>query len=447
MKKLFLITALLFILPYCTYTQFTSLPVRLVNSSGEPLTGQAANIEFTKYPHNYPADLVAGLSVTEHGTAGNYVARGFSSFQYVKLWLGGVEQTWFDSVLTGNIFSWLSSNYVTLGTTQTITGSKITSGNWTASSTGSWLYSGSSTSNTFYKPYIINSSPWYSDYSLMPTTALLFRNAGDSLYLKREFVYYNSDDNKLYFNTPGLLGTFRLAKRGNGQLFDMNSSHFYWSPETGLNINSSVFERDSIAAKNFTGIKDTSWNVLGEPVSRYRFLSLKKPFWFNPLPFPDWKWYYKSVNESGVINARDSFTVMNHADNTFDETPFEIFGVESWSDCDTITLPVRGLYQLTYSLNLIFPYTEVSGIQQRDSAIIRVVNEMFVDIPASYSEEWKEFYDGAVYRPESKTVTRTFTLFNSVPNTKYYLQLYGILNTSLVNIAVTKPGMTYLLVR
>lgn len=80
MKKLFLITALLFILPYCTYTQFTSLPVRLVNSSGEPLTGQAANIEFTKYPHNYPADLVAGLSVTEHGTAGNYVARGFSSF-------------------------------------------------------------------------------------------------------------------------------------------------------------------------------------------------------------------------------------------------------------------------------------------------------------------------------------------------------------------------------
>lgn len=447
MKKLILLTALLFNLPYFTYTQFTSLPVRLVNSAGEPLTVQAGNIEFTKYPHNYPADIVSGLTITEHGTAGNYVAKGFSSFQYVKLWLGGVEQTWFDSVLTGNIFSWLSSNYVTLGTTQTISGSKFTSGNWTASSTGNWLYSGSSTSNTFYKPYIINSSPWYTDISLIPSTALLFRSAGDSLYVKRDYVYFNAEDNKLYLNSTGTLGTFRLAKRGNGQLFDMNTSQFYWSPETGLNLNSSVFEKDSIAANTFTGIKDSTWNLLGEPLSRYKFLSLKKTFWSNPLPYPDWKWYYKSVNESGVVNARDSFTVMNHADNTFDETPFEVFGSTVWSDCDTITLPVRGLFQVTYSLNLIFPYTDVTGIQQRDSAIIRVVNEMFVDIPSSYSEEWKEFYDGTRYMPESRTVTRTFTLFNSVPNTKYYLQLYGIQNTGLVNIAVTKPSMTYLLVR
>lgn len=434
-------------MPYFTYTQFTSLPVRLVNSAGEPLTVQAGNIEFTKYPHNYPADIVSGLTITEHGTAGNYVAKGFSSFQYVKLWLGGVEQTWFDSVLTGNIFSWLSSNYVTLGTTQTISGSKFTSGNWTASSTGNWLYSGSLTSNTFYKPYIINSSPWYTDISLIPSTALLFRSAGDSLYVKRDYVYFNAEDNKLYLNSTGTLGTFRLAKRGNGQLFDMNTSQFYWSPETGLNLNSSVFEKDSIAANTFTGIKDSTWNLLGEPLSRYKFLSLKKTFWSNPLPYPDWKWYYKSVNESGVVNARDSFTVMNHADNTFDETPFEVFGSTVWSDCDTITLPVRGLFQVTYSLNLIFPYTDVTGIQQRDSAIIRVVNEMFVDIPSSYSEEWKEFYDGTRYMPESRTVTRTFTLFNSVPNTKYYLQLYGIQNTGLVNIAVTKPSMTYLLVR
>lgn len=106
----------------------------------------------------------------------------------------------------------------------------------------------------------------------------------------------------------------------------------------------------------------------------------EKPFWHNPLPFPDWKWYYKSVSETGVINARDSFTVMNHADMTYDETPFEVFGVESWSDCDTVTLPVRGLYTITYDCSVIFPYTEVSGINERDSVILRVVNELSVDI-------------------------------------------------------------------
>ncbi len=447
MKKIILLFVSILLFNISLFSQFTSLPIRLVNASGGPLTGQSGNIEFTKYPHNYPADKVTGITINEIGTAGNYVAKGFTAFQYVKLYLSGVEQVWFDSVLTGNIFNYLNTNYVTLGTTQTITGSKNTTGNWNATSSGNWLYSGSGTTNTFYKPYIINSSPWYDDVSAMSNTSLLFKNAGDSLYLKREFVYYSSGDNKLYFNTTGTLGTFKIARRGNGQLFDMNSSQFSWSPTTGLNLNTALFNQDSIASKIYSGIKDTTWSVLGEPVSRYRFLTLKKPFWANPLPYPDWKWYYKSVNESGTITARDSFTVMNHADMTYDETPFEVFGVSSWSDCDTITLPVRGTYIITYDCNLIFPYTEVSGINARDSATLRIVNELNVDIPASYTEVWKEFNDGIRFYPESRPVSKSFTLFNQVPGTKYYLQLYGVLNSGLINIAVTKPGITYLLVR
>lgn len=447
MKKILFILVSLLMFQVSLLSQFTSLPIRLVNATGAPLTGQSGNIEFTKYPHNHPADKIAGITVTEVGTAGNYIAKGFTAFQFAKLWLAGVEQQWFDSVLTGNIFTYLSSNYVTLGTTQTITGSKNTTGNWNATSTGNWLYSGSSTSNTFYKPYIINSSPWYSDLSQLSGTSLLFKNAGDSLYLKREYVYYDAADNRLYFNTTGSLGTFKIARRGNGQLFDMNTTDFYWSTESGLNLNHDILNRDSIASKNYTGIKDSTWNVLGEPVSKYRFLTLKKPFWHNPLPYPDWKWYYKSVSESGVISARDSFTVMNHADMTYDETPFEVFGVESWSDCDTVTLPVRGLYTLTYDCSVIFPYSEFSGIHERDSVILRVVNELSVDIPASYTEYWREFYDGTMYHPESRPVSKTFTLFNAVPGTKYYLQVYGILNTGLINIAVTKPTITYTLIR
>ncbi|MBN8585132.1 MAG: hypothetical protein J0M37_08550 [Ignavibacteria bacterium] len=447
MKKLLLILTIIMLVQIPLSAQFTSLPIRLVTSSGTPLTGEAGNIEFTKYPHNYPADKISGITVNEIGTAGNYVAKGFSEFRYVKLWLGGIEQTWFDSVLTGNIFSYLNSNYVTLGTTQTITGSKNTTGNWSASSTGNWLYSGSGTTNTFYRPYIINSSPWYSDLSQIPGTGMLFRSAGDSLYLKREFVYYSESENRLYFNTPGTLGTFRIAKRGNGQLFEMNPAQFTWSPVTGLNLNSAVLNQDSIAAKIFTGLKDSTWFSLGEPLSKYRTLSLRKPFWNNPLPYPDWKWYYTSVSETGVISAKDSFTVMNHADMTYDETPFEIFADALWNDCDTITLPIRGLYHITYNCNVIFPYTEVAGIFARDSITMRMVNELSVDIPASYLEEFREFYDGTRYYPESHVKSRTFTLFNPLPGTKYYLQVKGVLNSGLINIAVTKPQITYMLVR
>jgi hypothetical protein len=124
MKKIILIFVSLLLFQVSLQAQFTSLPIRLVNALGNPLTGQSGFIEFTKYPHNYPADKLTGITVNEIGTAGNYSAKGFTIFQYVKLWLSGVEQQWFDSVLTGNIYTYLNSNYVTLDTSQTITGSK-----------------------------------------------------------------------------------------------------------------------------------------------------------------------------------------------------------------------------------------------------------------------------------------------------------------------------------
>ncbi len=148
-----------------------------------------------------------------------------------------------------------------------------------------------------------------------------------------------------------------------------------------------------------------------------------------------------------MITSKDSFTVMNHADMTFDETPFEVFADAMWNDCDTITLPVRGSYHITYNFNLIFPYLEVAGVNARDSVTLRMVNELNVDVPASYMEEYREFYDGVRYYSESEVKSRTFTLFNPVPGTKYFLQVKGVLNSGLINIAVTRPSITYLLVR
>jgi hypothetical protein len=445
--KLTLNLILFILLADLAFAQFTSLPIRLVNSSGQPLTGKASLIEFTSYPHSYPANKLSGINVTEIGSAGNYIAKGFNQFQYVKLWLEGVEQLWFDSVLTGNIFNYLASNYVTLNTQQTITGSKFTTGNWSALSTGNWLFSGSSTSNTFYKPYIINSSPWYSDFSLLPPNGLLFRLASDSLYLKREFVYYSESDNKLYFNSPGSLSTFRISKRGNSQLFDFNSQHFYWSSSNGLNLNPAIFNFDSLASNIYTNVKDTFWLNQGEPVFKYRFLTLKKLFWHNQLSFPDWKWHYSSVNEFGTAVSKDSFSVLNHADFTYDQNPFEIFADYNWNNADTVILPLRGLYALTYDLNLIFPYSSIENISARDSIIIRMINEFNTDIPVSYSEVWKDFSADVKSLPEQKSMSKTFVLFNQYPNMKFYLQIKGINNSGLIAAAVSKPSLTYILIR
>lgn len=83
MKKIILLFVSLLTFHVSLFAQFTSLPIRLVNSSGAPLTGQDGNIEFTKYPHNLPADKVTGITINEIGTAGNYIAKGFTTFQYV----------------------------------------------------------------------------------------------------------------------------------------------------------------------------------------------------------------------------------------------------------------------------------------------------------------------------------------------------------------------------
>jgi len=449
MLRIILAVILFLALQFEVHSQFTSVPLRLVTSSGDPLTGKSGVIEFSKYPHNYPADLISGITVSEIGTAGNYIAKGFTDFRFVKLWLEGVEQLWFDSVLTGNIFTYLSSNYVTLGTNQTISGQKTTTGNWLGTTTGDWLFTGS-TSHTFNRPYIFSGSPWLSDYSLIGIHSLLPRVAADSFYLKREFVYYDAADNKLYFNTPGVLGSFKLAKRGNGQLFEFNTSQFNWSTSTGLNLNTNILNQDSIASKIYSSLKDSTWIVLGEPVSKYRSLTLKKLFWSNPLTFPDWKWYYKSVDETGTINARDSFMVLNDAGHSAKVNPDEeIFADASWNAVDTITLPVKGTYMITYNAELIFPYQNVEGIAARDSVEFRMIREFdgFDNTPYTNLSVWRDWVSQMNYTPESSPISKSFSLFSQFAGGKWILQVRGRINSALIIAAVTRPQITYVLVR
>jgi len=433
-------------------SQFTSVPIRLVNSSGDPLTGQAALIKFTKYPHSYPGDIISSINVTEVGTAGNYIAKGFTAFQYAKLWVNGVNQTWFDSVLTGNVFTYLQSNYVTLGSTQTITGNKTLSG--TNIFSGTNAFTGTGTNIKF--PFLDVTSSWYTDYSQLFNNSIGWKGLNDSLYFLREWGFYSSGDNKLYFNTTGNLNSYRIAKKGNGQLFDFNSSQFAWSASTGLNLNSAIFNQDSIASKKYTNFKDSTWLVQGENVSKYRMLTLKKPFWYNPLLFPDWKWYYRSVTETGTTVSTDSFYVLNHSAMVTDETrPFDVFADDNWNTCDTVVLPSVGLYVITYDCNLVFPYAEILGITARDSVQFRLVASPGTEneniITGSYSEIWKDFDATIRYEPESFPLSRSFSYYfdkmQSQQSATFYLQIRGDLNSGQISVAATKFQITYLLVR
>lgn len=283
---------------------------------------------------------------------------------------------------------------------------------------------------------------------------------------------YDADSNYLrigYMGTLTGISNLRIGKELDGQLFKFNISHFSWSTTTGLNLSSTIFQQDSIASKNYTSSKDSSWSVLGETVSKWRFLTLKKPFWANPnlsgsqtkIDIPLWFWYYKSVSDAGVISGVDSFSVLNEASTlNADGYDTEFFGVDTWTTVDTLQLGVRAKYLITYDVNLIFPYVEVNGVDATDSVNFRMVTSPGTEdeyvLTGSTMLCWKTFLNtyglvSQTYPQQSGNISRTFAYnFTGLPftvNGTVYLQVRADLNTSLTTVALTKPQITYMLVR
>ncbi len=299
MKKL-LISLLFLLCSTAAYSQWTSYPFSLYDeTTGAPITGQSANIKFTKYPHSYPDDIITGITVVEEGTQGSYNAKGFTTLQYAKMWISGVARNIPDSILTGNIFTYLNTalgSYITKTTTQSgITGSKTLSA-------GDWLMTGGTF--TFNRPYIYSGSSWVSDISTVSNLGLVWTDLGDSLYGRRNWYY---DGTKLRFTSSGYKWYGRTSSTSP---FEINTSQFQWNSDK-LNLLSTAFNSDSVKHNNLTVGKDSTWVVLGENVTKWRFLTLKKGFWANSSNVPDWKWYYKSFDESGILAAADSFAVIN----------------------------------------------------------------------------------------------------------------------------------------
>lgn len=98
--KIFLIFFAFCLFTFHSFGQ-TELAFVFVDGSGNPVTGLTdANIKFKAIP--YTGSYMTGLTVTEHGTQGNYKVTGFTTFQLVKCYINDIEQTWLGQIQSGD---------------------------------------------------------------------------------------------------------------------------------------------------------------------------------------------------------------------------------------------------------------------------------------------------------------------------------------------------------
>jgi len=307
------------------YSQY-SIPLRLVNSSGEPLTGQASNIVFTRYPHSYGTDDVSGITVTEIGTAGNYRCRGFTTYEYVKLWLSGVEQTWFDSVQVGNLTTYITTNYILkAGSVTGITGNKTIS-------SGDWLKLGGT--ETWYKPYVYSSSPWYTDYSLLSGGSLVFKNYGDSVYgIKPYFL----DGTNIRLNT----GYNLLGRTNTDPPINVNTGHFSYTDDE-LSLNPYLFRWDSVSVVEDTTVSESNYS---------KIWSLHRNHFSEIDSMRLWITYFNTL-----ANTKDSFQLINDVIYNLDERYARTLDSISVAAIDTFTYPQVGLWKTDVLIDYEFEY-------------------------------------------------------------------------------------------
>lgn len=331
MKKTILFFVLFFIFLCSVYSQ-TQVSLQLVDNTGAFLNSYTdTEIKFRRSPFG-SGDVISGLTVTHPvgNNTGNYIVTGFTAFEETELWISGVRQDWYGRKYAGEP----SNKFVdqTGSVTETISGDKTFSGIVTISL------------SIINEPYIDGGSSWVTDFTDVIGTSLIFRNYADSVYgIKRWFL----DGTKLRLNS----GYSWYGRTNLTAPFPIDVDYFSWNDE--LQINSSVlFNHDSSWISKLSFIKDTTWLVLGEPVSKYRLMTIKKPFWANPFTnIPDFKYYYESKDESGIVLARDSFSVLN---NVFEVDNANTISLgTSNTKIDSLYLEA-GYYLISFGINYHF---------------------------------------------------------------------------------------------
>lgn len=397
MKKIIILFAflLMFLVSHFTYSQY-SLPIRLVSSTGTPDVGEASNIAFTRYPHSYPTDAVSGITVTEIGTAGNYRCRGFTTFEYVKLWLSGVEQTWFDSVRVGDVTSYMLSNYISKTTTQTgISGTKALTGDWT------WT-SGNITLN---KPYLYGSSTWQSDYSLPTSSSLVWRGFADSIYgIKKWWV-----DNfkvRLYTGYKWYGSTSAICA------IPIDASELTYDETTGLGVGTN---QDSTVFPDVTVKYDSTDGSENTYSKTYNFYqpNYKHPVWDS---LGGLKVEYERITNGSLISEFEAH-VLNNA--WFDELEKAANLTTTDVIIDTLTLPRPGQYQITSVFTVNF--ANWNGSNCTDSVLVSIDDGSLPGSSRIATQLVTHRYNATVETGGAVNVTVTTTFYRQGQNNVIYL--------------------------
>lgn len=426
-----------------------------------PTTGLSSVIKFAKYPHNdLGADEVTGITVTEPGSAKTYLAVGFTTYQYVTLWINGVKQTWFDSVQVGNP----ATVFGRLGSANT------------------WLLS-----NAFYYPYISSSSPLYSDYGHAQFfgSTLIWKDYANAKY--GQLTASNTWSGTTNQFEGALFGdnvTFEGTTIGSDYTYDMNSnlylrvtqpsnntviwkryltdnyldtSFLFWdgsklrlglgkgplygrtNTQPPINVNTNHFEYsgDQLSLKyalNFDSATIKKDTIIGE-ATYSKLWSIKRRF-FSQIDSHDVRVYYKNT----YPGTSDSMYLLNVAYQSSNNTSTGLSG-STWVFADTITVPTFGTWQITYSAVCVFP--AATGSDAYDSIFVDMGTGTGADKQLAGSETYiTHWYDNAAQTGGSQTVTWSFVYHTTSDNRTLFLR--GKNSTAAVGtMYINRSNVTY----
>lgn len=392
-----------------------SIPFRLVQSNGTPRTGEASDVVWTKYPHSFGTDNISGLTTVEVGTAGNYRTYGFSTYQYARLWVDGVLQSWLDSIITGDITAYILSNYISKTTTQTgISGTK--------SLTGDWVYTNGT--QTLFKPYVSNSNPWLTDYSLLTNTMLTPKVINDSIYGLKQW-WING------FKMRMLSGYKWYGPTSSIPAIPIDASEMTYEETTGLGVgtnqDSTVFPDVNIKYDSIDG----SENVYSKTYNFYQ-PNYKNTAWDS---LGGLKVEYERVTNGSVISEFE-FHPFNNA--WLDELEKSSNLTTSDAIIDTITLPRPGLYQITSVFTVNF--ANWNGSNCTDSVIVSIDDGSLPGSSRIASQIVTHRYNATVETGGAVNVTVTTLFYRQGQNNVIYLygKLYNSTSAQTHNIWKTQ---------
>lgn len=319
------------VLMLCSVSLFAQYSKTIyLQTGGVPITGKQDSIEFTRYPHSSIAtDEVSGITVTETpSSSGVYLCKGFTTYEYVCLWIAGVKQTWFDSVQVGDFGAWLAARYVTLSTNQTISGTK-TFGNGNIN--GDWLQSLGTF--TMYGPKINTSATIYSAYGSVNNDHMIWRGFGDSTYGIKHW-FFDGTNMRLESGVKWLGRTDITSPVG------LNTAHFSYSDNKISLLN--PYTTDSLTIKKDTTISESTY---------YKLWSWKRRFW-SQRDSMDMYIHY----ENTYTNTSDSFAVINKVYYLADVNSQNAVDNADWENIQTLTFPGPGTYAVTVTFEYEFSY-------------------------------------------------------------------------------------------